>query len=131
METDDRTLGQKRAKHALQQIKEKVMSKEDKEIQYSFLSYVSSLPATIVMNGLGQAMAFELSKKDVGHRLLYGAISEWLCKSENAIYKGKNDLITAITEGSQEQYIIAQAEALVYLEWLKKFSRAYLKKKEE
>lgn len=124
-----RTLGQKRAEHALKYIKENVM--KNGIDQGNFISYVSSLPASIVMNGLGQAMAFELSKKDKEHKLLYNAIFEWLCKSENAIYKGKEDLIKAVIEGNQEQYIIAQAEALEYLEWLKKFSRAYLENGEE
>ena len=34
----------------------------------------------------------------------------------------------AIVEGNQNQYVRAQMEALAYLEWLKKFSQAFLRK---
>lgn len=123
---EGQTLGQQRAAHALEAIK-----KLEKEKNYgNFGSYVQRLPATIVMNGLGQAMAGELAAARNGtndderaHKILFKLVESWLQKS-NAY--PKIDLMTAIVRGGQEDYVRAQAEALAYLDWLKKFSQAYL-----
>jgi len=121
---DDRTYEQKRAAHALKEIKKL----ENKQSEH-FISYVSALPASIVMNGLGQAMAFEKSNKnDSGHKDLYNIIERWLC-GESGVFDQETDLMDAITNNGQNDYLRAQAEALAYLDWLKKFSRAYLDRK--
>lgn len=121
---DDRTYEQKRAAHALKEIK----NLKGKESEH-FTSYVSALPASIVMNGLGQAMAFERSNKnDNGHQDLYKIIERWLCV-ESGVFNQETDLMDAITKNGQNDYLRAQAEALAYLDWLKKFSRAYLDRK--
>jgi len=122
---DKRSIEQIRASHALKEIKE-LQSKGIKEYGH-FKSYTSSLPASIVMNGLGQAMAFERShyndEKEKGHKYLYDIMEKWLC---NTVYTNEKDLMKAITNHGLEKYLHAQREALAYLEWLKKFSRAYL-----
>ncbi|MGC8656606.1 MAG: type III-B CRISPR module-associated protein Cmr5 [Thermoplasmata archaeon] len=122
----NQTIEQKRALSALKEIKE--ISKKDDKTQSSFSSYIKRLPAAIVMNGLGIALAFEKSKekKDEGHKLVYKAISNWLT-SDEGVYKNSNDLINAIMENDQEKYLLAQVEALAYTQWLKMFSTAYLK----
>ena len=115
------TKEQERASHALEKINEL-------KDYGNFVSYANSLPASIVMNGLGQAMAFELSsgKKDIGHKELYRIMQDWLC-GKSGVFTDEPDLMIAITKKPQREYIRAQAEALAYLDWLKKFSRAYLK----
>jgi CRISPR-associated protein Cmr5 len=127
----EQTLGQKRAAHALETIK-----KLEEETNYgNFGSYVQRLPATIVMNGLGQAMAGELaaarlakgdkmSADERAHKVLFDCVESWLFKS--GVYEEEKGLMAAIVEGSQDDYVRAQAEALAYLDWLKKFSQAYL-----
>ena len=122
----EQTLGQKRAAHALDAVKKLVNQKN----YGNFGSYVQRLPATIVMNGLGQAMASELAAARSGtndderaHKVLFKLVESWLQKS-NAY--PEIDLMIAIVKGSQEDYVRAQAEALAYLDWLKKFSQAYL-----
>jgi len=127
----EQTLGQKRAAHALEAIK-----RLEKEKNYgNFGSYVQRLPATIVMNGLGQAMAGELaaarlvkgekmSLDEKAHKILFDCVESWLYKSN--VYTKENGLMEAIVKSSQEDYVRAQAEALAYLDWLKKFSQAYL-----
>ncbi len=123
---DEQTLGQKRAAHALEAIKKLV-----KQENYgNFGSYVQRLPATIVMSGLGQAMAGELAaargcsnEDERAHKILFEFVESWLQKSN--VYPG-DDLMTAIVKSNQEGYVRAQAEALAYLDWLKKFSQAYL-----
>jgi CRISPR-associated protein Cmr5 len=126
----EQTLGQKRAAHALEAIKNL-----EKDKNYgNFGSYVQRLPATIVMNGLGQAMAGELAAARLGggnmsidecaHKTLFNCVESWLF--EIRAYEGEKGLMAAIVESSQEDYVRAQAEALAYLDWLKKFSQAYL-----
>ncbi len=122
-----RTLEQKRAAHALCKAWE-----VDRELAASYRSYVESLPATIVMNGLGQACATVLARasgtspREQAYRLLYGHVQDWLCRSEG-VYSEEESLIDAIVKNDQRKYIHAQAEALAYLDWLKKFAQAFLK----
>lgn len=127
----EQTLGQKRAAHALEAIK-----KLELDNNYgNFGSYVQRLPATIVMNGLGQAMAGELaaarlakgakmSTDEKAHKILFDCVESWLY--DNEVYTGEKNLMKAIVKSGQEDYVRAQAEALAYLDWLKKFSQAYL-----
>jgi len=125
------TIEQLRAKHAL----EKICNPDGsvKELKDKYKSYVSALPANILQNGFGQAMAMELAAdKDKGtaHKELYRHIQSWLCDEKttnpNTPYKGKPELIMAIVNGKQSDYIQAQTEVMAYLEWLKKFAAAYL-----
>ncbi len=119
-----------RAKHALKKVNE-VKTKED---YGHFRSYVERLPATVVMNGLGQAMAMELSQSkkadanrkadERAHEKLFEIVQDWLNKT---VYDD-GDLMENITSSNQQKYIEAQSEALAYLVWLKKFSKAYLEK---
>lgn len=126
----EKTLGQMRAAHALAAIKKL----EEGKNYGNFGSYVQRLPATIVMNGLGQAMAGELAAARLGkgtnsvdeqaHKTLFDCVESWLF--ECRAYEGKKGLMAAIVESNQDAYVRAQAEALAYLDWLKKFSQAYL-----
>ncbi|MGB4183139.1 MAG: type III-B CRISPR module-associated protein Cmr5, partial [Dethiobacteria bacterium] len=62
------------------------------------------------------------------HGAVYDAIQDWLCGKNNAaVYPPDKDLLTAIAEGDRDSYLHAQAEALAYLEWYKKFTVAFLK----
>ena len=122
------SLAQKRAKDALDKI-EALRVRGDCG---KYTSYVSALPAEIIMSGLGQAMALVRSKytdnkeKLKGYKDLYGHLESWLCSERaNAPY-GPGSLLKHILDGSEAEYIRAQAEAMAYLEWLKKFAVALL-----
>lgn len=124
--TRNRTLDQERAEHALKEIK-KI---ENKEYGH-YVSYVSSLPATIVMNGLGQALVTLLAKakgnsKDP-HKMLFDHIAGWLCVQVPKLRGRPDSIIEKMMEQNQAVYIHAQAESMAYLSWLKQFARAYLK----
>lgn len=129
------SLAQRRATHAFGCVKEHIGKSYG-----NYVNYVERLPATILMNGLGQACATLLSKakkeddvknRDSGHLLLYKDLERWLCGSDDAVpYRGSSNLIEAIIHRDQESYLRAQAEALAYLVWLKKFANAYLQKGE-
>ncbi len=129
----ERTLDQKRAIHALKNIKS-----IDKENDGYYTSYVSAFPATIVMNGLGQALVTQLAqakgKKENSHYLLYKHVASWLSQQIKELRcPSKEDftpVIELMMEADQSIYLRAQAEAMAYLNWLKQFARAYLKEKE-
>lgn len=140
------SLAQRRAKHALLRIN---TLKDAGPAQYGrYASYVSALPATILNSGLGQAMAQLLAAagrkneptKDP-HYLLYMHVEDWICKGSPVAVRRNVEpgqevpsqdinLIQTIINGDQRAYLLAQAEALAYLEWLKKFARAMLEKPE-
>jgi CRISPR-associated protein Cmr5 len=131
-----RSLAQKRAKHALEQINSLQNCDYGK-----YVPYVNALPANIITSGLGQALAMERAGcKLSGHKCLFRHMLDWLGKGwEHSPYRdevgqaGADDdekakaLFMAITEQNERDYIRTQAEALEYLEWLKKFAVAFLK----
>ncbi len=134
------TLEQKRAKHALDQVKAL-----QKEKPGNYLSYVNALPAVILMNGLGQALATERAASDAAsdkaHHRLAQHVSEWLLSpeahtryaasiSDEAKLDAAQRLLGRIVAGDQDAYLWAQAEAIAYVTWLKKFANAFLKKEE-
>ena len=127
------SLSQKRAKHALDLIQET----QNAGGYGNYLAYVKALPATIIMSGLGQALAMEKAGRtksgDVGagHKKLYAHMEAWLCNYdkngwETSPYAQKTNILEAITNGTEADYIRAQVEAMEYLEWLKKFAVAFL-----
>ena len=119
-----RTIEQARAADALARAKEV----EDKRFSGRYRSYVDRLGPTIVMNGLGQALATELAATGgkEAHRKLYACVANWLCRQDGGIYPGEPGLLQAIMSNDEERYLRAQVEALAWLEWHKKFCRAYL-----
>lgn len=126
------TLEQQRASFALQQVRGLIRT------DYGhYVSYVSALPATIVMNGLGQALttlvAKAKGKSNEPHRLLFDHVAAWLSQQVDELRVDGNDftqVIDRLMTSDQQTYIRAQAEAMAYLNWLKQFARAYLKEQE-
>ncbi|MFB6271712.1 MAG: type III-B CRISPR module-associated protein Cmr5 [Salinibacter sp.] len=122
----EQTLAQRRAADALGKV-----HKLQAEGQYGkYVSYVKGLPATILANGLGQAAATLLSaangSRDDPNHVLYEHLSSWLCRDDGDAPYDSGDLLEAITQNDEDHYIRAQAEALAYLEWLKRFAAALL-----
>jgi len=107
------TISQQRAKHALAQVQSWTDVAQHKELK----SYTVGMPAMILMSGFGQTCAFYKSKGG-NHTVVLQALQGWL---------GKGEIISLITQSSAQDYQLAQAEALEYLNWLKKFAKAYLK----
>lgn len=132
-----RMLNQQRASNAWKVVKElEVKADSDpsqKDWNDLYASYVSGLPATIISCGIGQATASLLSAskaaKDKPHSTLYDHLENWLCRDDEAApYPNSKPLMEAIIKNDREHYMWAQAEALAWLDWLKKFAAAYLKK---
>jgi CRISPR-associated protein Cmr5 len=122
-------LAQRRAAHALDRVKEREAT--GAKSYGNYVAYAAALPATILTNGLGQAAATLLAKKKPGggdgHGELYADLQSWLCDTNpTAPFNNQPDLMRAITSVAPEVYFRAQAEALAYLVWLKKFAKAFL-----
>lgn len=116
------TLQQQRAAHALDKVQALVALKDGDKLK----ARASELPFMIHTNGLGQAAAFFKSKKDKdGYDHLYRILSSWLT-SEGRPFAGHQDLMQAITSADMHLYRVAQAEAMHYMDWVKKFAKAYL-----
>jgi len=76
-------------------------------------------------NVLGQAAAFFRSKEKEGYPELYRILQGWLCQSGRP-FAGQTDLMQAIVGSDLHTYRVAQAEAMQYMDWVKKFAKAYL-----
>ena len=117
---------QQRAHHALTTIR-----KWKQSDQYSgkrLQSYASGLPAMILTNGLGQALAFCLTKKEPEYKALYRLLENWLL-TERQIFEtnAPKNLIDAVTQSDMQTYQTAQTEALLYLDWVKKLVKGLIK----
>ncbi len=124
------TIQQQRAQYALEKVE---TAKADGISQKEFKSYAASFPAMIRMNGLGQAAAFYRSKgaesgpKGKAYLELYELLSGWM-KKDGRPY-ADCDLLAGITSKDAHIYRVAQAEALLLLDWVKKFAKAYMEDK--
>lgn len=100
----------------------------------TYASRVRGLPAMVLQNGLGQALAYLLadSENDAAKpsRWLYGELQKWLCTSDAPTQPGRvfssSDLMRAVITDDRDHYHRAQREALTLLAWMRKFTDAYL-----
>ena len=142
---DFRSLEQERAKFAYEKVGE--VRKEDGDTQGRYVSYVKSAPVLILTNGLGQALAFYLSKLDrpidvdyktidpkefpegdkMAYAYLYRHISEWLARR---VTEGQ-DPLKYYMEHDGMSAIRLTDETIALLNWLKRFADAMLKKEKE
>lgn len=93
--------------------------------QEQYLMAVRKVPPMIMVNGLGQTVAFLLEKgrKEVAYYLVYEHLSYWIIQKRR-IYQGGSDLLSLIKQGNREAYLEAQDEALALLVWLKRLAGA-------
>lgn len=115
------TVQQERAKYALDQVQAALCNNTNAK---EFRSYASGFPAMIQMNGLGQAVAFYFSQGGT-YRQLYDILSNWLMQQHQP-YEGR-DLLAGITNQNMQDYRLAQAEALLLLDWVKRIAKAYVR----
>ena len=127
---------QLRAANALARVNELTGKADDFKKLYR--SYVDRLGPTILMNGLGQALATERAAagpspgddRKRAHHELYAGVQGWLCRN-GGVYPSGRDLLDALTSNDESHYLQAQAESLAWLEWHKKFCRASFPRGEE
>lgn len=131
-----RTLGQKRADYALDEVLNLKCDKID------FKNFSAGAPSMILQNGFGQALAFWLSKgtdknlkikEDDKHTVLFDIIKDWLSYEDGDVKNefaqktnNRTDFIKKLSGMNQTKYFAAQKEALALLEWIKRYSNAEL-----
>lgn len=120
------TLQQQRAANAWQAIGE-VRSKQDKKTRNEYGSLVRGLPALILSDGLGQALAFLKAKakgdtNTSAHGLAYRHVSAWVCVQ--LVGSAQDDLLELVLKQNSHGYRQATTEALAYLQWIKRFAEA-------
>lgn len=117
------SLEQERAAQAARDVREAKDSTGGGE----YRSLVEGLPAMILANGLGQTCAYLLSRAE-GDRhkvefLLYRHLETWV---QRRIPRLQGGLLPALMNADAGTYRRAQAEALAYVQWLKRFAQAEL-----
>jgi CRISPR-associated protein Cmr5 len=121
--TLQQTLQQKRAAHAW-----KCIEKVQAGIQKKYGSLVRGLPALIQSDGLGQTLAFlkakDKNKGNTEHIEAYSNISNWISIEFGITYKQGETLLEWLLTQETPMYRRVTAEALAYLNWLKRFAEA-------
>ncbi|CAM2007708.1 type III-B CRISPR module-associated protein Cmr5 [Acanthopleuribacter pedis] len=132
-----KTLAQDRASDALRCVKALPEGDGSAALCSRYRAYVERLGPAILINGLGQAVAGELaaagakpeSAEEKAHQKLVANLSGWLCRDNDGVYPHRKNadgkyLLQQVIEGNQADYTLAQAEAIAWLTWHKKFCRA-------
>jgi len=113
------TQEQERAAQAWKDVSDDV---KGKGFASEYKALVASAPADIQINGLGQTLAFWLSKGKGEHKTLYRHLSTWVVQKMGQ----GDDLLRWITQTESTPYRRATVEALAFLGWLKRFAQAEL-----
>jgi CRISPR-associated protein Cmr5 len=98
-------------------------------------NFIVGMPTMILTNGIGQTLAFLLSKKSGKEKQVYDILKKWLCKTMNRQFGADStadiEFIKKFNAITQQEYLQAQQEALRFLEWLKRYARAFEEDKKE
>lgn len=89
-----------------------------------YSSLARSAPTDIQTNGLGQTLAFWRAKGKDYHKKIYVDFSTWL---QTRIPESKPDVLEWVMQrANTNDYRRATAEAMAFLQWLKRFAEAEL-----
>jgi CRISPR-associated protein Cmr5 len=124
------TTQQKRATDAYNKV-EQIKALRDDKIKKEYGSLVRGLPAMILTDGLGQALAFLLAKakeETNAHSYAYKHLSSWVCSWAG---HANQDLLELVLSKSTSEYRQYTNESLAYLHWLKRFVEAANLKSDE
>ena len=128
-----RTLGQQRAAFALHKVLNNNCNKPKE-----FKNFCAGAPAVILQNGFGQALAFWYSKgkgnQTDKRQIILDIIMNWLCRQDGDVKNEfiqpcntTEEMVTALSSMSQQEYLAAQGETLALLEWVKRYANALVK----
>lgn len=122
--SDMRTLQQQRAAFALERVQ--AWTKQPLDVQKKLNSYAAKMPFMVHANGLGQTAAFYRAKGEKDpHHTLYCLLGDWLKRTDQP-FAGQSDLLAGVTATDLHTYVAAQAEAMLFLGWVKQFAAAFL-----
>jgi CRISPR-associated protein Cmr5 len=124
MTSQQQTLDQKRARQAWENVK--AVKKQPFEGDYGSLA--RRIPALVQTNGLGQTLAFLKAKgnDNKAHQVLYDHLSDWVVGQMG----WRRELLVEVVERDTAGYRRATAEAMAFLNWLKRFAEAELEAEE-
>ena len=132
MPSHQQTLDQKRAQRAWEDIQE--VKQRSLGFRKKYGSLARRVPMLVLTNGLGQTLAYLVSKakfheKDRGEEAqasgeLFEHLSRWTMSQIAPNFNGK--LLLWILQNDSTGYRRATTEALAYLSWLKRFAEAEL-----
>ena len=134
-ESLQKTLDQKRAKQAWDDIQSIASRPDDFKKKYGSLA--RRVPMLVLTNGLGQTLAFLFSKAKFQepphkrsveakvHGELYEHLSKWAVRQVAPSEKDMK-LLDWVLNNDNTAYRRATTEALAYLSWLKRFAEAEL-----
>ena len=118
------TKEQKRSQFALEQISRHFNDRVDPETA----NFIVGMPTMILTNGLGQSMAFLLSKGDRQSKYgrVFDIISTWLQQDiQELAAPSEMEFLKQFSRLDQGVYLTAQQETLAVLQWLKRYARAF------
>lgn len=123
-----RSLEQERARFAWERII--AAKKRNNDFAQKYGQLARSAAADVQTNGLAQTLAFWKAKgkgkQDDEHQVIYQDVSEWVL-NRIGVSKVKELLPWIMHEGTTtNQYRQATAEAMAFLQWLKRFAEAEL-----
>jgi CRISPR-associated protein Cmr5 len=133
-----RTIQQQRAKAALERVRKVIGQLKEAKERKEFRAHTQGLPFMIHANGLGQAYAFYLAnggddkKPKQSYRAICDTLAEWLTAESQPCHgqwqgRGEREkLLDAITRIDMSTYLLAQAEAIAYMSWVKRFADALI-----
>ena len=137
-----KNLEQKRARWAWDCIQE--VTNKPQEFKKKYSSLARKVPMLVLTNGLGQTLAFLLSKakrhepenkrsvEAKAHDLLFTHLSNWVLEQvAPGTGTGNQDLLQWVLANDSVAYRRATKEALAFLNWLKRFAEAELPTEEE
>jgi CRISPR-associated protein Cmr5 len=131
--TLQQTLQQKRAAHAWSCIvkvdgRKTEKNEPDEKFKKRYGSLVRGLSSLVQSDGLGQMLAFlkakDKNKGNTEHIEAYTNISNWISIEFGVTYKQGETLLEWLLTQETPMYRRVTAEALAYLNWLKRFAEA-------
>jgi CRISPR-associated protein Cmr5 len=130
------SLDQKRAQYAYAQVA--AVNEGAAAIKAEYTGVVQNLPVAVLQNGLGQTVAFLMSKAKGNTNTAEGAaiehLSTWLIDIRRILVppnppSGADRLMRALLGSSRDGWARAEDEALAIATWLKRFAEALMPKK--
>lgn len=120
------TKEQQRSAFALQKVQTVFCIPVSKDVA----NFVVGVPTLVLENGLGQTLAFLLSKQKTEHTNICDILRDWLGQEIQALQTKDNfSFLQKLAVLEQHSYLRAQQEALALLQWLKRYARAFQEEK--
>ncbi len=95
-------------------------------------NFVVGVPTLVLENGLGQTLAFLLSKQKQDHTTICNILRDWLGQEIQALQTKDNfSFLQKLAGLEQHTYLRAQQEAMALLQWLKRYARAFQEEKKQ